>query len=299
MRYLFLIITLTILGSCAAPEEQPYVDLITQQWIHGSVDCGSNTDPAIQVVQYNHDTWILRQSKCTNYEAPFMYLFLGEDKALLMDTGATEDPAIFPLYETIAGILLEWNEGRPTPVELVVAHTHKHGDHYAADGQFADKDHVSLVGLEMADVQAYFGIDEWPDQVVDFDMGGRELQIMPIPGHQAASIAVYDESTGWLLTGDTFYPGRLYVKDWMAFKQSIARLVDFTRGKEIKYILGNHIEMSTTPGRDYKMGKLYQPGELPLPLSTADLGELHTKLEQLGDTPTRALRDKFIVYPVE
>ncbi|MEQ8713928.1 MAG: MBL fold metallo-hydrolase [Cyclobacteriaceae bacterium] len=298
MKHFFVSIPLILLMSCG-PTEQPHVDLVSQQWIHGSVDCGSNSDPAIQVVQYNRDTWILRQNKCTNAEAPFMFLFLGEARALLMDTGATDDPAIFPLYETISTILSEWNAGRAEPVTLVVAHTHKHGDHYAADGQFVGKDNVSLVGLEVADIQAYFGIRQWPEEMVDFDLGERTVQIIPIPGHEEASIALYDESTGWLLTGDTFYPGRLYVKDWMAFKSSIARLVEFSHNNKIEYILGNHIEMSSTPGRDYKMGTLYQPNELPLPLTIADLEELHMELEQLGDIPARAVRDKFIIYPLE
>ncbi|MEQ9298163.1 MAG: hypothetical protein RIF33_06360 [Cyclobacteriaceae bacterium] len=100
--------------------------------------------------------------------------------------------------------------------------------------------------------------------------------------------------TSRIRCGDTFYPGRLYVKDWMAFKKSIARLLEFTRGNEMQYILGNHIEMSTTPGRDYKMGTLYQPGELPFPLSTSDLRELHSKPEQLGYTPTSLVRDRSI-----
>ena len=47
-----------------------------------------------------------------------------------------------------------------------------------------------------------------------------------------ASIALYDRRTGLLLTGDTLYPGRLYVRDGPAFAASIQRLVAFTRGSE-------------------------------------------------------------------
>ena len=67
-----------------------------------------------------------------------MFLFIGEDKALLIDTGATEEEDIFPLYKTVNKIINDWSE-KNGKVELIVAHTHKHGDHFAADGQFEGK----------------------------------------------------------------------------------------------------------------------------------------------------------------
>ncbi len=131
-------------------------------------------------------------------------------------------------------------------VELIVAHTHKHGDHYAGDGQFKGKPNTSVIGLEVEDVKDSFKIANWPEEIVDYDLGNRMMKIIPIPGHQASSIAVYDTSTKILLTGDTFYPGRLYVNDWYAFKMSIERLVKFTDIYEVSTILGNHIEMTQT-----------------------------------------------------
>ena len=101
--------TLIIIWSCK-PSIEETVDLNVQNWIHGSENCEENIDTPIQVVKYNSNTWILRQNKCTNYEAPFMFLFFGEDKALLMDTGATEEDDIFPLYNTIKQIIEEWSE---------------------------------------------------------------------------------------------------------------------------------------------------------------------------------------------
>ncbi|MEH6621128.1 hypothetical protein [Maribacter arcticus] len=89
--------------------EEP-VDLTIQNWIHGAENCEDTIDPPIQVVQYTSTTWILRQNKCANYEAPFMYLFIGEDKALLMDTGATKDDDLFPLYKTVHQIISDWSK---------------------------------------------------------------------------------------------------------------------------------------------------------------------------------------------
>jgi glyoxylase-like metal-dependent hydrolase (beta-lactamase superfamily II) len=296
-KRILLIAVLIIIWSCQ-PSIDEAVDLGVQNWIHGSENCEENTDPPIQVVQYNSNTWVLRQNKCTNYEAPFMFLFFGEDKALLMDTGATEERDIFPLYETVNEIMDDWSK-KNGKVELIVAHTHKHGDHYAADGQFEDQPNTTVIGLEVEDVKGFFKISNWPEEIAGFDLGNRFLKIIPIPGHQAASIAVYDTSTKILLTGDSFYPGRLYVRDWIAFKMSIDRLVQFTDSYEVSTILGNHIEMTQTAGVDYPMETIYQPRESMLPMSVVELRELSTALKKLGDTPTKEVHNNFIIYPVD
>ena len=41
--------------------------LTQKQWIHGSQDCNTITDPAIEVFQYNDSSYILRQSKCLTF----------------------------------------------------------------------------------------------------------------------------------------------------------------------------------------------------------------------------------------
>ena len=58
-------------------------------WMHGSSSCAQNNDPELQVHAYNDSTYILRQNKCRTFEAPFVYLLLGQQSALLLDTGAT------------------------------------------------------------------------------------------------------------------------------------------------------------------------------------------------------------------
>ena len=83
---------------------------------------------------------------CANYEAPFLFLFIGEQRALLMDTGAVQDANV---YGTVMEILEQRaDELGSQPVSLVVAHTHSHGDHRSADAQFRDAAGVeTLVGL--------------------------------------------------------------------------------------------------------------------------------------------------------
>ena len=47
------------------------------RWIHGAPKRAPNADPHIQVHAYDDHTYVLRQSKATSFEAPFMYLFFG------------------------------------------------------------------------------------------------------------------------------------------------------------------------------------------------------------------------------
>ncbi len=271
--------------------------LVNTKWIHGSSNCRENTDPPIQIVKYNSNTYIFRQNKCIHYEAPFLFLFIGNKKALLMDTGATEDENQFPLYTTVKELIDEWEQTTNTQIELIVAHTHNHNDHTAGDVQFKSKSNTMVVGVELAEVQAYFKLDNWPFQNGKIDLGKRIIEVIPIPGHEKASIAVYDYETKILLSGDSFYPGRLYINDWPAYRLSIQRLVDFTNIHKPVYILGNHIEMTTKAGQDYPAGTVFQPEEQVLPLQIQDLTLLNNALKRLGAHPVREVHDRFIIYP--
>jgi len=295
-RKIFILFALVSCLSCKVYQKTA-IKLDKTEWIHGAADCKENSDPPIQVVQYNYNTWILRQSKCTNYEGPFMFLFLGNKKALLMDAGATKDEKQFPLRATVNDLISKWEKAAHTKVALIVAHTHGHGDHTAGDIQFKDNPNTTVAGLGVDDVKSFFKIENWPFQNSKIDLGDRVLEIIPIPGHQKASIAVYDYETKILLSGDSFYPGRLYINDWPSFKLSTQRLVDFTSQHKISYILGNHIEMTKTPGKDYPIGTRFQPDEHILPLKVRDLLLLNEALKSLGDKPVRKVYDDFIIYP--
>ena len=266
-------------------------------WIHGAADCKQSVDPPIQVVQYNANTWILRESKCVHYEGPFMFLFIGHQRALLMDDGATFDAKKFPLRVVVDSLIVNWEKANNIQVALTIAHTHSHGDHTAGDGQFKDRPNTTVVGLKVDDVIAYFQLQNWPTQTGQINLGERKLDIIPIPGHHATSIAVYDHETRILLSGDSFYPGRLYIKDWPAFKASTQRLTDFAAHHKISWILGNHIEMSKNPGVDYPIGSNYQPDEHILPLTVKDLVLLNETLKGM-DKPERKVLNDFIIYPI-
>src|SRR5579872_6910829 len=267
---------------------------LPSHWITGGPDCSAV--PKWQVHAYNPDLYILRESGCTNYEKPFLYLFFGRDRALLQDTGAGETNVDEIVNQTIA----EWcrRNGRQS-IPLIVAHSHGHDDHISGDKQFIGKPNVTVVPLSVEGTAKAYGIRKWPTDHGSIDLGGRVLDVIAIPGHQPFSVAFYDRRTGILLAGDSLYPGRLYVSDFPAFAASIQRLVDFTRDKPVAHILGCHIEQSKTPFLDYPIGTKYQPEEHVLELSHAHLVELNEALKSMSGRPVRyAMRD-FTIWPHE
>ncbi len=270
------------------------IDLEKQKWIHGSLNCNQNKDAGLQVLKYNETTYILRQNKCLHYEAPFLYLFIGRERALLVDTGAEAPDQAFPLYETVKKILTDKN-GKVLP--LVVVHSHGHSDHYSGDHQFMNKPGVQLVPPSKDASINFFGLKNWPNEEGRFDLGQRELRVIPIPGHDVMSIAIYDGQTQWLMTGDTVYPGRLYVRDVEAFCSSITRLKTFSKVHPVKYLMGTHIEMTKTKGVDYPTGTTYQPEEHILPLRLNVLDELSTACEMIQKKFVREIHDEFIIVP--
>ena len=233
----------------------------------------------LEVVRWvGGSTVVLRQDIALNYEAPFLFLLLGADRALLLDTGATADPARFGLRDAVDELI-------GTDTELIVSHSHAHGDHVAADGQFVDRPHTTTVGHAPEQVAAFFGVDAWPTGSGAVDLGGRVLTVLPIPGHHPASIAIHDPATSLLLTGDTVYPGRLYVRDFPAFLASLDRLCDFADTHPVEQILGAHIEMSTTPFRDFPLGSVRHPAEQTLAMTVAQLHEIRDAARSVADSP--------------
>ncbi len=269
---------------------------LPERWLTGGPRCMEM--PEWQVHEYNPTLYILRQSGCTDFEKPFLYLLFGTDRALLLDTGSRQGNLAPTLQRTVHRWLTRM--GR-TSIPLLVLHTHGHGDHVAGDaGLLALHDPVMPVTLIAADVaveKEFLGISQWPEEVGRVDLGDRLLDVLSIPGHADTSLAFYDRQTALLFTGDSLYPGRLYVRDLPAFRASTERLVRFTEGKPVAHILGNHIEQTRTPYQDYATGTIYQPNEHGLALSRGALLELEVALLQLHDQPAKVALADFTIWP--
>ena len=270
---------------------------LPRQWMTGGPKCMEV--PEWQVHEYNANFYILRQSGCSDYEKPFVYLILGKDRGLVFDTGSRGGNFAPNLQRVVKNWLLR-NHRESIP--LVVVHSHSHSDHVAGDaGVQALKDPampITFVAAKVEDTKALYKIANWPTDIGQVDLGDRIVDAIPIPGHDVVSIALYDRRTAVLLTGDSLYPGRLYIHDLAEFQKSTERLIQFTEGKPVAHILGCHIEETRTPFLDYAIGTIYQPDEHELSLSRGALLELEDALVPLHGKPTRlALRD-FSLWPV-
>jgi hypothetical protein len=106
---------------------------------------------------------------------------------------------------------------------------------------------------------------------------------------------VYDPWTGFLLTGDTIMPGRLYVKDYADFLRSLERLLEFVEQRSVTRVLGCHVEMSRTPGHDYPAGNTYQPDEVPLRLPPARIAEIRAAA-RAATKPGVYVHEDFVIW---
>jgi glyoxylase-like metal-dependent hydrolase (beta-lactamase superfamily II) len=249
------------------------------------------------VQRYDADTFVIRQSVKTNFEAPFLYLLFGKDRALLLDTGAGG----LKVRPTVDEVIEDWLKAHHrATIPLVVAHSHSHGDHRMGDVEFKDRPDTTIVGWTAPEVAAFFGIADWPRDIARFDLGGRGLDVIPTPGHHPSHIMVFDEKDRLLLSGDTLYPGRLYVPagQFAAFRDSIDRVVAFTRGRRVTHVLGAHIEMTRVPGKDFTDAAPAHPGEHALELPYKDLLELQAAVHAMGETPVKDVHADFIVFPL-
>lgn len=235
-------------------------------WNEGSNNCAAHSEP-LQVHAYNPQTYILRESLCTTFEAPFMYLLIGSTKALLIDSGDVSDPTQAPLATTVLE-LLPGNDSSKLP--LLVVHTHRHLDHRAGDAQFANLPNVQVVGYDLDSVKKFYGFSDWPNGTAVIDLGDRQVDVIPTPGHNETEVSFYDRNTGLLFSGDFLLPARLLVDDAKAYKASAERLVSFVRERPVSYVLGGHIEMDVG-GELFPWESTYHPREHKLQLSKKDV----------------------------
>jgi hydroxyacylglutathione hydrolase len=257
---------------------EPVPGSLPVQWNIGAEDCAKSSQPPLQVHAYELQTFILRQNLCASFEGNFIYLLVGSDKALLIDTGAIVDSQEMPLAKTIRELLPDKDHQK---LPLLVAHTHRHLDHRAGDPQFASLPSVQVVPIDLDGVRAFFGFNNWPNGIAHLDLGGRTVDVIPTPGHNQTHLAFYDERTGILFSGDFLMPGRLLIEDAAAYRESALRVVDFLKTRSLTSILGGHIELDTA-GHALRFGSHYHPNEHRLELAREDLTALPIAFERFN-----------------
>jgi hydroxyacylglutathione hydrolase len=240
---------------------------IDARWDEGATDCKTHEAAPLQTHAYNPTTYILRESLCSTFEAPFIYLLIGSQKALLIDTGDVGDPKQMPLAETVMALLPSAVGSR---LPLLVVHTHRHLDHRSGDGQFANLPNVQVVGFDVDSVRRYYHFKDWPNGVAQIDLGDRTIEVIPTPGHNETEVSFYDRDTGLFFSGDFLMPGRLLIDDTSADRMSAERVAAFVKERPVTYVLGGHIELNQS-GELFPWQSQYHPGERPLQMSKDDL----------------------------
>ena len=267
-----------MLRGLASASSEPVPGSLPTQWNIGAEDCAKGSEPPLQVHTYEPQTFILRQSLCASFEGNFIYLLVGSNKALLIDTGAIADPQKMPLAKTILELLPE-KDGKQ--LSLLVAHTHRHSDHRAGDPQFASLPSVQIVPFDLEGVRTFFGFTDWPNGIAHLDLGDRTVDVIPTPGHNETHLAFYDNKTGILFSGDFLMPARLLIQDAGAYRESALRVVDFLKTRPLTHILGAHIELNTA-GDAYRFGSHYHPDEHRLELTREDLTALPAAFDRFN-----------------
>lgn len=179
------------------------------------------------------------------------YLILGNERALLVDTGM----GIGSLKAAVEAI---------TSLPVTVVNTHCHPDHAGGNAEFepalinpADLDvfeRMATIEFRRQDVSRMPGGEDWTAQLQPtgpkpvfasdgqtIDLGGRTLQLIFTPGHTHGSLCVYEEATGVLFTGDNVQANTTALREWNSstveeFCESLQKL----SALKVTRILGGH-----------------------------------------------------------
>jgi hypothetical protein len=204
-RFLFVV---TGLNATTTAATLIFLTLVPQAWSQpvqgslevrrdeGAANCGATSHEPLQVHVYDPQTFILRQSLCASFEGNFLYLLVGSEKALLIDTGAIADSTKMPLAKKVLELLPDKDNAK---IPLLVVHTHGHLDHRAGDSQFSIPS-VKVVPADLEAVRAFFGFANWPDGIAQVELGDRTIDVIPTPGHHPAHVIPPDTPTAWVLT---------------------------------------------------------------------------------------------------
>lgn len=187
------------------------------------------------------------------------YLFLGEDKALVVDT----------MYES-SNVLDEVRKITDLPLEVVL--THGHPDHIGGISAFSD------CTIYIDEDDAYMLPDgikaDYIKEGDKISVGDYEFEVIEIPGHTRGSIALLDKGTGILITGDSVQEGPVMMFDeecdMETYQKSMEKLEAYK--DDVKYVFAGHHDYPNGP--EYitycaEDAKAYLDGKLePVPVTS-------------------------------
>ncbi|WP_430428423.1 MBL fold metallo-hydrolase [Parasphingorhabdus sp.] len=269
------------------------------RWTYGSKVAAKNRDPRVQVVQYNEDTFVLRQNVCVHWEAPFTYLLFGNKGALLIDSGATANAQHYPLRDTVDKIMTRWGQARGrNNVPLTVALTS--GEDVAQNQglvQFAGRPDTNIVPTPLEAMKRHYGFRTgWPSGTGAIDLGDRVIEVIPTPGTHKDGVTFFDPYCHILFTGDLLFPGKINISNDRDFVASLKMLKAFAADRSPKWILGGHVEMMFVPGKYYPRFANHKPYERILQMAPALIDEALQFAREVQGKTMMLIRPDFALF---
>ncbi len=195
---------------------------------------------------YRVDDGVFAITEPFQFQEVISYLILGSKGAMLFDTGL----GIGRMREVVEEL---------TRLPVTVLNSHTHFDHVGGNAEFErilamDTTYTrantrgfppeTLAGEVSGealcrplppgtDARSYRTRPYTPSAFVRHghrvDLGGRELEVLHVPGHTPDAVALRDAAASLLWTGDSFYEGPIWLivpeTDWAAYAASVDRLV--------------------------------------------------------------------------
>lgn len=146
----------------------------------------------MEIIKINGDTWRIEDSGVR------FFLLAGEKKALLIDSGMQVQNA-----KEIAESLVS------VPIELL--NTHGDRDHVGSNEEF------DFFYMNPAEASNYYNSQKKTGTIIPvtdgdiIDLGGREIEIITLPGHTPGSIAALDKKYRVLISGDPIQDGNIFM----------------------------------------------------------------------------------------
>ncbi len=200
-------------------------------------------------------------------EEVISYLILGEDRALMWDTG-------LGIYD-FKGMV-----ERITDLPLTVLISHEHYDHICGNMYFDGVmcyDHPDVIkalteGVSHDEYVNYRVFESFTGEIPAYvnpktvytpgrapvgvvedgeviDLGGRKLEVMNVRGHTDASIVLFDAENHILFPGDMFYLGPIIVigdreSAMQVYIENMSKILKHAEELEITHIYGSHNAVS-------------------------------------------------------
>lgn len=177
----------------------------------------------VDIIQINNTTWRMEDNFVR------FFLLTGEEKALLIDSGANTPNA----KEIVEGI---------TKLPVMLLNTHADRDHVSGNGSF-DSFYMS------SDEEEYYRSNGGSGTILPvkdgdiINLGNRPLKIISMPGHTPGSIAVLDINNRVLIGGDVIQDGNIFMfkehRNMNLYVESLKKLLS-VYGKDFDVIYPSH-----------------------------------------------------------